>query len=166
MSITINASAILNNLTANNSYAFSSTKRIVKYNSDADETRQSASSLKHKLRSLKDIDTSDGPTARTQNKINSFVNTYNDLMSSASGITGSKKLTKYMDKMDSLFSEYEDSLKSLGITRTSTNRLKFDTTNFSDVTSAKLDAVFGEDEHFVNDSINMPKLFLLLRSRL
>ena len=47
MSITINASAILNNLTANNSYAFSSTKRIVKYNSDADETRQSASSLKH-----------------------------------------------------------------------------------------------------------------------
>ena len=51
MSITINASAILNNLTANNSYAFSSTKRIVKYNSDADETRQSASSLKHKLRS-------------------------------------------------------------------------------------------------------------------
>ena len=39
MSITINASAILNNLTANNSYAFSSTKRIVKYNSDADETR-------------------------------------------------------------------------------------------------------------------------------
>ena len=56
-------------------------------------------------------------------------------MSSASGITGSKKLTKYMDKMDSLFSEYEDSLKSLGITRTSTNKLKFDTTNFSDVTS-------------------------------
>lgn len=55
MSITINASAILNNLTANNSYAFSSTKRIVKYNSDADETRQSASSLKHKLRSLKMI---------------------------------------------------------------------------------------------------------------
>ena len=51
-------------------------------------------------------------------------------MSSASGITGSKKLTKYMDKMDSLFSEYEDSLKSLGITRTSTNKLKFDTTKF------------------------------------
>lgn len=157
MSITINASAILNNLTANNSYAFSSTKRIVKYNSDADETRQSASSLKHKLRSLKDIDTSDGPTVRTQNKIKSFVNTYNDLMSSASGITGSKKLTKYMDKMDSLFSEYEDSLKSLGITRTSTNKLKFDTTNFSDVTSTKLDAVFGEDEHFVSDSIKYAK---------
>ena len=103
MSITINASAILNNLTANNSYAFSSTKRIVKYNSDADDTRQSASSLKHKLRSLKDIDTSDGPTARTQNKIKSFVNTYNDLMSSASGITGSKKLTKYMDKWTACF---------------------------------------------------------------
>ena len=59
--------------------------------------------------------------------------------------------------MDSLFSEYEDSLKSLGITRTSTNKLKFDTTNFSDVTSTKLDAVFGEDEHFVSDSIKYAK---------
>lgn len=158
MSININASVIINNLTANNYYQFSSAKRTTLFDSNADTAKSDASSLKHALRTLKNFDVSEGTGIRTQNKIEDFVNSYNDLISSSSNITNSKKMDKYLKKMDKLLSEYEDSLKDIGITRTASKKLKFDKTNFSEISTEKINAVFGKEEHFVTDGIKYVKL--------
>ena len=52
-----------------NNYRFSSTKRTIKYNEDADAARNCATDFKKALRSLKQIDTSLGPVNATKNKI-------------------------------------------------------------------------------------------------
>lgn len=157
MSININASAIINNLITNNYYQFSSTKRSVKFNEDADATRSNASEFRHALKMLKQMDTTNGVGVNIKNKIEDFVDTYNNFMTSSSAITGSKKLDKYMKKMDSLFDKYEDELKSIGITRSANKKLKFDKTNFSEVTSAQIEAVFGKDKSFLSDAIKYTK---------
>lgn len=157
MSVNINASAIINHLITNNYYQFSSTKRNVKFNEDADTTRSNASKFKHALKMLKQMDTTGGVGVSIKNKIDDFVDTYNDLMTSSSAMTNSKKLNKYMKKMDSLFDQYENELKSVGITRGTNKKLKFDKTNFSEVTADQIQAVFGKDKSFLSDAIKYTK---------
>lgn len=157
MSVNINASAIINHLITNNYYQFSSTKRNVKFNEDADTTRSNASKFKHALKMLKQMDTTSGVGVSIKNKIDDFVDTYNDFMTSSSAMTDSKKLNKYMKKMDSLFDQYENELKSVGITRGANKKLKFDKTNFSEVTADQIQAVFGKDKSFLSDAIKYTK---------
>lgn len=157
MSININASVIINNLMTDNNYRFSSTKRTIKYNEDADAARNCATDFKKALRSLKQIDTSLGPVNATKNKIKDLVSSYNDFMTSASSINDSKKMDKYLKKLDSLFDNYSSELKSIGVTRASNKKLKFDETNFSEVTTKQLDAVFGKDKSFINDAVKYTK---------
>lgn len=156
MSININASSIINNLMANNNYQFASIKRTVTFNEEVDEAKTNTADFKRALRGLKNIDTSSGGTAAVKNKINKFVKSYNNFIDSASSVD-SKKMEKYLSKMDSLFEEYEDELKDIGITKTTKNKLKFDTTDFSEVTSKQLDAVFGKDKSFVEDTMKYAK---------
>jgi hypothetical protein len=157
MSVNLNLTTVINNLTANNSYRYSYNRTEKKYNEDADNMVTYSSDFKRALKKLANIDTDDGATASTKTKINNFINSYNELVSSYSGVSGSKKLTKTMDKLNSLIDEYSDKLASVGITTTTGNKLKLDATTYASATSEKLAAVFGKDSTFLSDAIKYTK---------
>jgi flagellar capping protein FliD len=157
MSVNLNLTTVINNLTTNDSYRYSYNKTNKKYNEDADNMVTYSSDFRHALKRLANIDTDEGATASTKTKINSFINSYNELMSSYSGVSGSKKLTTTMDKLNSLIDEYSDKLKSVGITQSTGNKLKLDTTTYAAATSEKLAAVFGKDSTFLSDAIKYTK---------
>jgi hypothetical protein len=157
MSVNLNLTTVVNNLTTNNSYRYSYNRTNKIYNEDAADMVTYSSDFRHALKKLENIDTDEGATASTKTKINSFVNSYNELISSYSGVSGSKKLTKTMDKLNSLIDEYSDKLKAVGVTQSTGNKLKFDTTAYAEATSDELAAVFGKDSTFLSDAIKYTK---------
>lgn len=125
-------------------------------------------------RAVKDLggyDYDDGEGSELMDKVQAFVNTYNNYVDSAKGMND-ENVSRYMSKMKKLTKEHADEFGEIGITIQSSGKMKIDKKKLQDTGRYQVSVLFSEDAEyakmtdkqmkqtyrmFLKNNLNIPK---------
>ena len=87
--------------------------------------------IRRAVKNLGSYDYDDGEGSELMNKVQAFVNTYNNYMDSGKEMDNDQ-IDRYMSKLKKLTREHESELSEIGITRMSSGKLKVDKEKLQD----------------------------------
>lgn len=149
MSINFSSESILAQLNSTGAYSFSSVNVRRTINETKVSAKEHCNLFTKSIRNLKktDISTDSGKTSAKKH-LNNLLTNYNSLSREAKSLT-SKTLDRRLEKLDKLFDEYADDLKTLGIEKNSKGKMTFDKTKIDELTDNKaFDSLFGINSDF------------------
>ena len=103
--------------------------------------------MRRAVKDLSKYDYDDGEGSELMNKVQAFVNTYNNYLDSAKEM-GDDQMSRYRNKLEKLTKEHADELSEIGITRTSSGKLKVDKEKLQDTSRYWVGKVFSEDAEY------------------
>ncbi len=101
-------------------------------------------------RAVKDLggyDYKEGEGSELMNKVQAFVNTYNNYVDSAKGVDDSNA-NRYLSKLKKLTREHADEFKEIGITIQSSGKLKVDKKELQDTGRYQVSKLFDKDSEY------------------
>lgn len=130
--------------------------------------------LKAIQRAVKDLgeyDYEEGEGSELMDKVQAFVNTYNNYVDSAKGMNDDQ-VSRYLSKMKKLTKEHADELGEIGITIQSSGKMKIDKKKLQDTGRYQVSVLFSKDAEyakmtekqmkqtyrmFLKNNLNIPK---------
>ena len=112
---------------------------------------------------LEDYDYEEGEGGELMNKVQAFVNTYNNYIDSAKNMDNTD-VNRYLSKMKKLTKEYAGELEDIGISIKSSGKLEIDKKAMQDTGRYQVGLLFSEDAEFskMSDKYvkNMSRMFI------
>lgn len=103
--------------------------------------------IRRAVKELGDYDYDDGEGGELMNKVQAFVNTYNNYIDSAKEMDDSN-VNRYLSKMKKLTKEYADELEDIGVTIQSSGKLKVNKKNLQDTGRYQVGVLFSSDAEY------------------
>lgn len=103
--------------------------------------------IRRAVKDLGSYDYDEGEGSELMNKVQAFVNTYNNYIESGRGMDDDQ-MDRYMAKLKKLTKEHADELSEIGITRMSSGKLKVDKEVLKDTSRYWVGKVFSDDAEF------------------
>lgn len=103
--------------------------------------------IRRAVKNLGSYDYDDGEGSELMNKVQAFVNTYNNYMESGKAV-GDEQMDRYVNKLKKLTKEHADELSEIGITRMSSGKLKVDKEKLQDTSRYWVGKVFSDDAEY------------------
>lgn len=110
-----------------------------------------AKAVKRALKELHNFDYDEGDGAELWNKVQAYVNTYNNFIDSAKEMDDDS-ISRYASKLKKLANEQKDKLTDIGVTIQGSGRLKVDKTALMETSRYKVSKVFSEDAEYGEES--------------
>ncbi len=103
--------------------------------------------IRRAVKNLGSYDYDDGEGSELMNKVQAFVNTYNNYMDSGKEMDNDQ-IDRYMSKLKKLTREHESELSEIGITRMSSGKLKVDKEKLQDTSRYWVGKVFSDEAEY------------------
>lgn len=103
--------------------------------------------IRRAVKNLGSYDYDDGEGSELMNKVQAFVNTYNNYMDSGKEMDNDQ-IDRYMTKLKKLTREHESELSEIGITRMSSGKLKVDKEKLQDTSRYWVGKVFSDEAEY------------------
>lgn len=116
--------------------------------SNAELSSADAIALRRAIKSLGSFSYDSEHATNIRNNVTAFINTYNNLLSSA-GDSDDRKLTQSCKSLKKLTSEYEDSLDKIGITVNKDGTLASRSNLFANADISKFEKLFSKDSEYM-----------------
>lgn len=103
--------------------------------------------IRRAVKNLGSYDYDDGEGSELMNKVQAFVNTYNNYMDSGKEMDNDQ-IDRYMSKLKKLTREHESELSEIGVTRMSSGKLKVDKEKLQDTSRYWVGKVFSDEAEY------------------
>ena len=103
--------------------------------------------IRRAVKNLGSYDYDDCEGSELMNKVQAFVNTYNNYMDSGKEMDNDQ-IDRYMSKLKKLTREHESELSEIGITRMSSGKLKVDKEKLQDTSRYWVGKVFSDEAEY------------------
>lgn len=151
MSISLSASSMLNQLNSTGTYSYKTSKNSKIVDEKKFAAKETCIMLNTSVRTLRNTTpTTVGGKTKAKKHIKNVLSAINDLMDSSAA--SSKKSKRAVEKLSNLFDEYEDELKDIGITKSSSGKYSLDNSKWENIDEETLtdayNKLFGKDSDF------------------
>ncbi len=116
--------------------------------SNSELSNADAVALRRAIKALGSFTYDDDHATNIRNSVSAFIDTYNNLLSSA-GSSDDRKMTQSYKAMKKLTSEYKDSLDKIGITVNKDGTLSSRTSLFANADISKFEKLFSKDADYI-----------------
>ena len=113
--------------------------------------------VRRAVKELNDYDYDEGEGTELMNKVQAFVDTYNNYIDSAKGMNNDD-VNRYMSKMKKLTKEHADELEDIGVTIQSSGKLKLKKKELQDTSRYDVGLLFSEDAEYAKMTEKQMKL--------
>ncbi len=113
--------------------------------------------IRRAVKQLGEYDYSDGEGGELMNKVEAFVNTYNNFIESAKDMDD-ETVNRYLSKMKKVNKEYADELEEIGITIQSSGKLKLNKKELQDTGRYQVSVLFSQDAEYAKLADRQMKL--------
>ncbi len=103
--------------------------------------------IRRAVKELGEYDYDDGEGSELMDKVQAFVNTYNNYLDSAKGMDN-EDVSRYLNKMKKLTKEHADELGEIGISIKSNGQLKIDKKKLQDTGRYQVSVLFSENAEY------------------
>lgn len=113
--------------------------------------------VRRAVKELNDYDYDEGEGTELMNKVQAFVDTYNNYIDSAKGMNDDD-VNRYMSKMKKLTKEHASELEDIGITIQSSGKLKLKKKDLQDTSRYDVGQLFSKDAEYAKMTEKQMKL--------
>lgn len=131
-------------------------KNVRGANTEVEELEEKLADFRKSVRKMNSYSSNSTTNEKVKKQLEEFVDTYNSVKESSEEIAD-KKLTKSMNKLETLMKENEKELKKLGIRENTKGEIIFDEEKFEDVEQKDIEKLFEGKDSFVRNIYKLTK---------